>query len=1621
MKPAPVKESNGFISRSTLSEAAGHLSEYNAAHSSNGYGDSVMQAMYGYRQGTPFQTKNIPQAKSPLAFPQKQVSQVQHKENEGEESQVTLPSSIVPTKITIGSPDDNYEKEADAVANQVMQMPEAAVQRKCAHCQAEEKLLQRKALHPSPLHQTSIVQRKCAACEAEAGLLQRKIISPAISPFMQAKADTENTASESISQQIGSRKGNGSPLPGSTKSFIEERFGADFNDVRVHTDGQAIQLSQQLNAQAFATGNDIYFNQGKYSPESSDGKHLLAHELTHVVQQNAGIQQKTIQRDDKKPEESCTTGFQDGEGMEVNPPKNNVVYAIWMTWQEGDNREKRTNEGIKIWLKKRYGTLTPSLEGRIIDYMQQKFSVGGDELKPGCQYIIGLDSVVYDVVRMMAGEKRIDSGGGSSEGKGTGASGTGGKEKGKGSGTSTYNAFQSLKKEDKQKIRDLLKELVGEPTDNKQPDDKKVRLSKEEVALLLQLADDPHREEIIKQLKEAKGGNGEPASLETILATAKSKELLERMHESTGDKGQEPVENRPVRGNITHSDATIVPKKKVAFHFEVEDDRDALRVPWLSIRWHSELDPREKNNASFETFTFKENTNSHYSPIREQGILNDKYFHVEFPGEGTYVIEALVDHNFFLPNSFYIRVAVVDEKKVLKEKENEAYSGFLNAGNTKSHTFDEASFAYDEGSITTGTLDEKFKGATLDQQLKSLQEEKKRIEQLIKTYKEQNTSEAAAIISWAEKYLTKLSEYITKLESEGKSPDTHLVPCKGVYVSRTQHVRSDELKLSCFISKVLKKQTISDPELHQHETFEYTQYKAVLFDYTQLYENENYRVEEEADSAEKAFEKVFATHSTNYPNGTLSIAFQKWDQDTKQLTNEYITYGKVTDTVGKDIKGVLFSAPAQIAVNVVATLLTVFPPTSGIGLTIGILYNSANTISELQESADKGTLTGKKVAVGVGSIALDVIPGVGGVAKARRIITVGKKTYYAFQAAEKIGQAYLLYTGGVEEIEKVRDGVIKELAAINEEITTLERTNPSDPRLAELRKRQKKLIKEGREATANVLTNLVAQQGLMLVGTHILQEVAARKFGLNKLELEEKGLFKHEPGKKVQYDFEKQKITGDGNLGTPEEFRIAQKSAYYDQRIIQSTKLSPAERKQVIEKLQIHENVEIMKGQKTSLTREGDKWVLTVHENATVADIHQVVNSGKLAKAPEAPNTPAAKETAHEASKSGASEKKKETSPVKEVSEVPQTATKEHHEHKIHENGAISRCSDNCLPLLLDIIDRAKKLKKSLGKNHDASKEGGGLIDEAKAIEKEAKANAKKPDSPEKAAKETELLEQAKQLELKMAQLESTIIPELGKKSDVHVSSLEDHLKTHPEYENKYRSKFDRLKNIILEQVAKKDNANPSIREQAADTLRELNKELEKLNKELGKTIANVSKPDISKTFKYEEITKNGKTYKSAEGKLGIPDQVKQNRDTTSQSDVSKGTGDDAGHLIANLFGGAGGVENLSLQNWQSNEYGTWKQLENSWAEKLRKGVEIYAKVTDISKPGEKRPFMRRAVWTEKAPDGTITHHSLDFGNFHTPESRQKQNVPATVPEGNNAQIYDWNEERRKRGLATVE
>ena len=130
--------------------------------------------------------------------------------------------------------------------------------------------------------------------------------------------DADLMASDVLSQQIRQSKGGGASLDSEVAADLGQKMGADFSQVKVHTGAEAVQMSSDLGARAFTHGQHIYFNQGQYNPNSHAGKHLLAHELTHTVQQSG--QQKIIQRQDLEADFAGAPSEREPVSGEAWPP-----------------------------------------------------------------------------------------------------------------------------------------------------------------------------------------------------------------------------------------------------------------------------------------------------------------------------------------------------------------------------------------------------------------------------------------------------------------------------------------------------------------------------------------------------------------------------------------------------------------------------------------------------------------------------------------------------------------------------------------------------------------------------------------------------------------------------------------------------------------------------------------------------------------------------------------------------------------------------------------------------------------------------------------------------------------------------------------------------------------------------------------------------------------------------------------------------------------------------------------------------------------------------------------------------------------------------------------------------
>jgi hypothetical protein len=236
---------------------------------------SKQQGMQRQEQEKEVQAKPLAATITPLAQRQLEEEEVQTKQEAASSKQQALQRQ-----------EDEEELQTRPLQRQE---DEEEIQTKRLQRQEDEEELQTKRLQRKEDEeelQTRPLQRQEDEEEIQTRPLQRQEDEEELqTKRLQRKTDGSFEAGRAFEDRLAAQKGGGRPLPAETRAFMEPRFGADFGGVRVHTGSEVAQLNRQVSAQAFTHGQDIYMGAGYYNPGSQAGKRLLAHELTHVVQQ----------------------------------------------------------------------------------------------------------------------------------------------------------------------------------------------------------------------------------------------------------------------------------------------------------------------------------------------------------------------------------------------------------------------------------------------------------------------------------------------------------------------------------------------------------------------------------------------------------------------------------------------------------------------------------------------------------------------------------------------------------------------------------------------------------------------------------------------------------------------------------------------------------------------------------------------------------------------------------------------------------------------------------------------------------------------------------------------------------------------------------------------------------------------------------------------------------------------------------------------------------------------------------------------------------------------------------------------------------------------------------------
>jgi GH24 family phage-related lysozyme (muramidase) len=266
---------------------------------------------------------------------------------------------------------DNFENilelEADKIARDVLESEEEI----CPVCMEDEKTISKSDIGSG--EEGSFVQRKDTGDEKKKKE-EEKVFAMQENTFPTVEAPSQ------FESKIGKLRGKGKEMPESLRSYFEPRFGYDFSDVRIHNDNEAIRLASSINAYAFTLGRDIMFGRGAYVPETFEGKNLLAHELTHVVQQN-----KTNSPEKCNPVEPV-------ENKGNIPPINNVAQTVIQRNGDEESEEiaKRALERITMvtmqetaeWLDQRDFSFTDPIISQAAPKLCEAAKQAFKDLKP---------------------------------------------------------------------------------------------------------------------------------------------------------------------------------------------------------------------------------------------------------------------------------------------------------------------------------------------------------------------------------------------------------------------------------------------------------------------------------------------------------------------------------------------------------------------------------------------------------------------------------------------------------------------------------------------------------------------------------------------------------------------------------------------------------------------------------------------------------------------------------------------------------------------------------------------------------------------------------------------------------------------------------------------------------------------------------------------------------------------------------------------------------------------------------------------------------------------------------------------------------------------------------------
>lgn len=900
-----------------------------------------------------------------------------------------------------------------------------------------------------------------------------------------------------LAKELSNQRSEGTPLPERTRRFMEDAFSTSFAQVRIHTNEQAAQLSRSIGARAFTHGHDLYFDHGLFAPDQPGGQRLLAHELSHVVQQQGAAGSRFLQRDIPAPATATTatttdTGATSSSHNITLTWRNSVLNTIFLGLRTYNLfAANRLNDA----------QFRQAIEEEMMDWEYRRtYIVDGADVtnkhmtlvefeRLMAQYPPPPDQNIFTIYNADSLLTRM--------------------------GITTWAEYEDIKNNliprlgsvqelidvlsdslpmsmaprpqvrfptdasdlDRQHIEEFLRAMIGpdpassQTTPDGRPGDLWIsEADLEAVRAFYRLSEGERRARLntVRRSGRATPAGSRPPSVADMLETLEANVNIAQYRTMTdyeargGTSDQRPIVNRPVRGHIAPSQTVITEGMEAIFQFEITDQVDAFRVPHIYVRW---------STVSDRTNTVIGSERCNYIEVREQGLLNDRLYEQEFSRAGSYTVHALVYHNFYLPNAFTLNVQVITPTADLEAMQAEA--GALGTlGTFQSKNFDMGLSdigSYDEGFRAEGTLSEdSFEQSITSGHVPSSTALARQITDLetLRDFYLSQPGDHSTTLEWANSRITHLQETKARVDVFGLNGQQHPIVIQAIFSSRRAGVRGGVLNMVAYYRRL-------PPEL---AIMWGLSYEGFIFDHSEIAETGNMTFRAVGQTYDQLIENLFVEVSKEYPNGMMQMSMQVYDEH-DQPTHRMITYRRMTDTLGGDIHDVAFSMPAQIIVNTVAAILTVFPATTPLGIGISLAYNGAQAGYDLAHAAATDTLRWSN-AVDVGMLMLDLIPVIG---PAAHEVTTGTRI---IRVVALSGQAYTMTDAAVRQIDALRTQRGQELMQAYRNYNTLQQQHAPAATLRAEYERLTRLEDEVRRAAADALAELATTQGLMLAVQH---------------------------------------------------------------------------------------------------------------------------------------------------------------------------------------------------------------------------------------------------------------------------------------------------------------------------------------------------------------------------------------------------------------------------------------------------------------------------------------------------------------------------------------------------------